>query len=86
MTSRTTSASAMASRDLAMPMRFGLVAGFAQAGGVDEFHGDAVEGDAFGDRFAGGAGGGGDDGAVALDEAVEEGGFAGVGAADDGQA
>ena len=59
--------------------------GVAEAGGVDEFEGDAVEGDALGDEVAGGARDGGDDGAVALDEAVEEGAFAGVGAADDGK-
>jgi hypothetical protein len=47
--------------------------------------GDSVEGDVFGDEVAGGAGGGGDDGAGGLDEAVEEGGLAGVGSADDGE-
>jgi hypothetical protein len=57
----------------------------AKACGINEFYGDAFEGDALGDRVAGGAGGGCDDGAVALDEAIEEGGFAGVGAAYDGQ-
>ena len=37
------------------------------------------------DEIARGAGGSGDDGAVVLDEAVEERTFAGVGAANDGQ-
>ncbi len=64
---------------------FGFVGGVAKACGVNEFDGDAFEGDVFGDEVAGGAGGGGDDGAVAFDEAVEKGGFAGVGAAYDGE-
>src|SRR4051812_29999045 len=45
----------------------GLVGGVAKAGGVDEFDGDAIEGDALCDEVAGGAWGGSDDGAVALD-------------------
>src|ERR1700722_2571092 len=57
----------------------------AEACGINEFDGNAFEGDALGDGVARGAGRGGDDGSVALKEAVEEGGFAGVGAADDGQ-
>ena len=46
---------------------FGFVGGFAEACCINEFDGDAVEGDALGDEVAGGAGGGGDDGAVAFD-------------------
>ena len=46
---------------------FGFVGGFAEAGGVDEFEGDAGEGDALGDEVAGGAGGCGDDGSVAVE-------------------
>ena len=63
---------------------FDLFEGVAEAGGVDEFEGDAVEGDALSDEVAGGAGDGGHDGAVAFDEPIEEGAFAGVGTADDG--
>ena len=63
---------------------FDFFEGVAEAGGVDEFEGDAVEGDALGDEVAGGAGDGGDDCAIALDEAIEERAFAGVGAPDDG--
>ena len=63
---------------------FGFVGGVAEAGRVGEFDGDAFEGDALGDEVARGAGSGGDDGAVALDEAIEERGFACVGAAYDG--
>ena len=65
---------------------FDLVGSQAQAGGVDEFDGDAFERDAFGDEVAGGAGRGGDDGPVALDETVEKRRLTGVGAAYDGQA
>ncbi len=81
------SASASASRDLAMPIASGFVelAGVlgAEAGGVDDVYGDAVHGYPFYDQVAGGAGCGGDDSPVALDEAVEEGRLAGVGAAYD---
>lgn len=45
---------------------FGLVRGVTEAGCVDEFYGDAFEGDALGDKIAGCAGGGGDDGSFAL--------------------
>ena len=58
---------------------------FAQARGVDELDGNAADGDALGDEVARGAGSCGDNGAVALDEAIEERAFAGVGAADDGE-
>ena len=84
-TRRTTSASAMASRDFAMPRVSASSGGFAKACGINEFYGDAIEGDAFGDEVAGGAGGGGDDGAVAFDQAIEKGGLTGVGAAYDGE-
>ena len=46
MTRRTMSASAMASRDLADADGFGFVGGLAKAGCINEFDGDAVEGDA----------------------------------------
>jgi hypothetical protein len=64
---------------------FRFVGGVAKACGINEFYWNAFDGDALCDGIAGGAGGGGDDGAIALDEAVEEGGFAGVGAAYDGE-
>jgi hypothetical protein len=60
----------------------GLV--IAEAGGVDEAERDAVEGEGLFEGVAGGAGDGRDDGAVAFEEAVEEGAFAGVGRADEG--
>ena len=63
---------------------FDLFQGIAEARGVDELEGNAVKGDPLGDEVAGGAWDGCNDGAIALDEAVEEGAFAGVGAADDG--
>ena len=64
--------------------RFGLgVAGRAEAGSVDERDGDAFEGEAFCDQVARRAGGCGDDGAVALDEAVEERRFSRIGPADE---
>ncbi len=50
-----------------MPMDSASSAGVAEAGGVDELYRDAFDGDAFGDEVAGGSGGGGDDGSVALD-------------------
>ena len=56
----------------------------ADAGGVDEAEVVAAAGDDFVDGVAGGAGDGGDDGAVGSGEGVEQGGFADVGAADDG--
>ena len=59
--------------------------GGAEAGCVDDVYGDAVHCYSFYDQVAGGAGGGGDDGSVAFDEAVEEGRLAGVGAAYDGE-
>ncbi len=58
----------------------------AQTGGVHQVNGNTLKREAFGDEVAGGARGGGDDGAFALDEPVEERRFADVGAADDGQA
>ncbi len=58
---------------------------FAQTGGVDQLERNAVERDALGDEVARGAGSCGDDGAVALDEAIEERALAGVGPADDGE-
>lgn len=60
------------------------VVGLADAGGVDEAEGDALQHDGVFDDVAGGAMDVGDEGAVFLDEAVEQGRFAGVGLADDG--
>ena len=60
------------------------VVGLADAGGVDEAEGDALQHDGVFDDVAGGAVDVGDEGAVFLDEAVEQGRFAGVGLADDG--
>ena len=47
--------------------------------------GDAVKREGFSDGVAGGAGLGGDDGAVAGEKTIEERGLAGVGAANDGE-
>ncbi len=62
----------------------------AHAGGVDEGVvtglGAGADGEGDFDTVAGGAGDVGDDDAVAVEEAVDVGGFAGVGAADDGDA
>ena len=54
--------------------------GLAQAGGVDETDGDAAHDDALFEKIAGRAGLVGDDGAVFLQQGVEEGGLAGIGA------
>ena len=64
---------------------FGFVQRAADAGGVHELDRNAADGDGFADQIAGGAGRGGDDGALALDQAVEQARFADVGAADDGE-
>ena len=45
---------------------FGFVGGVAEACCINELDGDAFEGDVLGDEVSGGAGGGGDDGAVAF--------------------
>lgn len=65
---------------------FDGVAAVAEAGGVHEAEGDAVNLDDFLDGVAGGAGGGADDGALETEKAVEEAAFADVGLADDGGA
>ena len=62
---------------------FDVVEAFAEAGGVDEAEGDAVDLDDFFDGVAGGSGGGADDGAFEAEEAVEEAAFADVGFAND---
>jgi hypothetical protein len=62
---------------------FDVVEAFAEAGGVDEAKGDAVDLDDFFDGVAGGSGGGADDGAFEAEEAVEEAAFANVGFAND---
>ena len=59
-----------------------FVAGFAEAGGVNEDDGETANVGGFLDGVAGGAGDGGDDGAVVAEELIEEAGFADVGAAD----
>src|SRR6185437_14943485 len=58
----------------------GYIVRFAQSGGVDEFEWNAVEGDALAYGVARGAWGGRDDGALALNQAIEERAFAGIGA------
>jgi hypothetical protein len=60
-----------------------FVATFAEAGGIDEAEGDAVDLDDFLDGVAGGAGGGADDGALEAEQAIEQAAFADVGLADD---
>ena len=55
----------------------------AQSGGIHELQRVAVEDDGFLDGVAGGAGVGGDDGAVAAGQEVQEGGFADVGGTGD---
>lgn len=59
--------------------------GFAEAGGVDELEWNTGERDVLSDQIAGGAGGRSDDGAVALNEAIEERALADIGATDDGE-
>ena len=73
---------------MAAPDAFGLngVGGFAQAGGIDEHHGDAANVGGFFNGIACGAGGGGDDSAIVPEQLIEQAGFAGVRAADDGGA
>ena len=61
------------------------VAALADAGGVVEFDGDAADGSGLRDDVAGGAGDLGDDGAVVLEEAVEQAALADIGTADDGE-
>ena len=56
----------------------------ADAGGVDETEVVVVAGDDFVDGVAGCSGDGADDGAVGAGEGVEQGGFADVGTANDG--
>ena len=62
---------------------FDHVVGFAQAGGVDDVDGHAVEGDLFAHGVAGGAGDVGYDGDVVARQGVEQAGFADVGRADE---
>lgn len=57
---------------------FDLIAGRAQAGGVDEAKGDAAEVNFFFEEIAGRAGDVGDDGAVGAVQEVEKRGFSGV--------
>lgn len=60
------------------------VGGGAHAGGVDEAEGESAEGDGVFDDVACGAADVADDGAFFAEQGVEEGGFAHVGLADDG--
>ena len=61
----------------------GVAGGGAEAGGVDEAEGEAVEVDDFLDGVAGGAGEVADDGALEAQQLIEEAAFAGVGSADE---
>ncbi len=63
----------------------GLFDSFAKAGGIDQFQRNAIERDAFGDQVAGGARSCRDDGAFSFDEAIEQGAFANIGTAHDGE-
>ena len=65
--------------------RFHQLRAFADAGGIEELHRNAADGGRFGDQVAGGAGDVGDDGAVLLQQAVEEAALADVRTADDGE-
>ncbi len=60
---------------------FDFAGSVAQPGGIDQMDGIALESDEFFDRVAGGAGVGGDNGAVAAGQEIEEGGLAGIGGA-----
>ena len=80
---RATSASETALRLRSMPICSTSVVGFAQAGGVDDVDGHAVEGDLFAHGVAGGAGDVGYDGDVVARQGVEQAGFADVGRADE---
>ena len=52
--------------------RFDQIAAGADAGGVDKANGNAAENNGFADKIAGGAGDGGDDGTVLLQQAIEQ--------------
>src|SRR5581483_623112 len=62
---------------------FGFVQGFANACGIDQPDRNAADGNGFAHQVAGSAGSGGNDGALAFDQAIEEAGFAHVRPADD---
>ena len=59
------------------------ISGFAQAGGVDENHGDAAHVCGFLDRIARGAGGGSDNSAFMPEQLIEQAGLADIGPAYD---
>src|SRR5277367_5725153 len=65
--------------------RFCFVRRVAETCSINEFYGDAIEGYALSDQVAGGARGGRNDGAIALNQSIKKGGFAGVWAANDCQ-
>ena len=64
---------------------FGFVRGRANSGGINQTYGNAGNGNGFAHQVARGSGRGGDDGALPLDQAVEETRFAYVRPAYDGQ-
>ena len=64
---------------------FGFVERVANSGGVHQMHRNSTDGDGLGDQVARGAGRGGDDGALVLDQPVEQARLADVGTADDGE-
>ena len=71
--------------DFLMPMLSASARqGAADAGGVHQFHRNSTDGDGFADQVARGAGLGGDDGAFAFDQAIEEARLAYVGTTYDG--
>ena len=63
----------------------GFVECVANAGGVHQAHRNSTDRDRLAHQVAGGAGRGGDDGALVLDQAIEQARLADVGPADDGQ-
>lgn len=65
---------------------FDGVVGVAEAGGVDEEAGQTADLASFFEGVAGGASDGGDDGAVGAEKTIQESGFSGVGASDEGDA
>ena len=70
---------------VAAPDTLGLdgIGRLAQAGGVNEHHGDTADVGGFLNGIARGAGGGRDDGAVVPKQLIEQTGFAGVGPTND---
>ena len=71
--------------DFRMPMLSASIQSATHAGGIDQTQWNAADGDGLADQVARCARLGGDDGALALDEAVEQARLAYVGPAHDGQ-